>query len=163
MSLVKIGCLVYQSHRASIHQTRNKAPMSLGRGIRVMLLRVARDGYVAGGRFTGPTVLLQFQCASFLPRSMPSTSLEVLYIQGKSSFPFFLGSTVGLSGPVLWVPLRTSSWKEVAWAPGWAYLSRAWEPLLMNIVLELLGIKPLSVCASPDPLGAKIHSLYFHA
>ena len=25
------------------------------------------------------------------------------------------------------------------------------ETLLMNIVMELLGIKPLSVCASPDP------------
>ena len=37
--------------------------------------------------------------------------------------------------------------------PGQAYLSRAWDSLLMNIVMELLGIKPLSVCASPDPYG----------
>lgn len=111
MSLVKIGCLVYQSHRASIHQTRNKAPMSLGRS---PCVSCEWPGMVMlpGQGSAGPTVLLQFQCASFLPRSMPSSSLEVPLHSGQKQFSIFPWLNCWIKWPcAVRVPLRTSSWR----------------------------------------------------
>ena len=67
-----------------------------------------------------PTVLLQFQRASFLPPSTPPALPRPLDIQGKSLFPSFLGLTVELSGLVLseFLPEWAVS-EEAAWVwPG---------------------------------------------
>lgn len=111
MSLVKIGCLVYQSHGESIHQTRNKAQMSLGRSPCVSC-KAARDVMLPGQGSASPTVLLQFQWASFLPRSMPSSSLEVPLHSRQKQFSIFPWLNCWIKWPcAVRVPLRMSSWR----------------------------------------------------
>lgn len=159
MNLIEIECLVYQSHRESIHQARNKAQMSLGRSPCVFC-EMARDGYVARARFCQPHGLLQVQYASPVPHSTPSSSLEAPWHSGQKLFSIFPWLNCWIKWPcAVRVPLRMSSWRGGGMSLA-RHICQELETLLMNIVMELLGIKPLSVCASPDPQGPRfIHCI----
>ena len=64
-----------------------------------------------------------------------------LDIQGKSLFPFFLGSAAKLSGLVL---LKSFTWNEQFWEKAaWVWSGmfvKAWDPQLMNIIWSCLGL-----------------------